>query len=146
MGRLLNINGWQAIKIMLVLNKLCIKTRNIIIVYGYFFSHTIDILCEAPCLLAQPLKAWLDRCNATCYYPHRVTDKVRIWLNNTCRLELCTWMRQQSVKMIKVNMILTIDEHTTSVSASITTTATHTISHDFLEEFAIELVMSVQGR
>ena len=43
-------------------------------------------------------------------------------------------------------MILTNDEHTTSVSASITTTATQTNSHDFLEEFAIELVMSVQGR
>ena len=55
-------------------------------------------------------------------------------------------MRQQNVKMIKVNMILTNDEHTTSVSASITTTATHTNSHVFLEEFAIELVMSVQGR
>jgi len=52
-------------------------------------------------------------------------------------------MRQQSVKMIKVNMILTIDEHTTSVSASITTTATHTNSHVFLGDFATELVMSV---
>ena len=144
MGRLLNINGWQAIKIMLVFNKLCIKTRNIIIVYGYFFSHTIDILCEAPCLLAQPLKAWLTSYNATCR--HRFTENVRIWLNNTCRLRLCTCMWQQSVKMIKVNMILTNDEQTTSVSASITTTATHTNSHDFLEEFAIELVMSVQGR
>ena len=59
MGRLLNINGWQAIKNMLVLNKLCTKTQNIITLYGYilFFSHSIDMLCEAPCLLAQPLKA-----------------------------------------------------------------------------------------
>ena len=47
MGRLLNINGWQAIKIMLVLNKLCTKTRNIITLYGYFFYffHIPSICC-----------------------------------------------------------------------------------------------------
>jgi len=34
MDRLFNINGWQTIKIMLVLNKVCTKTQN-----GYFFLN-----------------------------------------------------------------------------------------------------------
>ena len=41
MGRLLNINCWQATKIMLFLNKLCTKTQNIITLYRYFFIFVL---------------------------------------------------------------------------------------------------------
>ena len=41
MARLLNINCWQATKIMLFLNKVCTKTQIIITLYGYLFYFVL---------------------------------------------------------------------------------------------------------